>query len=918
MSESFRKQVQAYRRAAGYSQKQLAHILGLNPSVLSHKLNESDGMRLTHPEIKQIVKALATWQAIHTRSQVVELLELSGVPTGLITPEEWKQPPLNHLEGGTTTHFAVTPATGQTALTNLPVPRTPLLGRQALLHPIVHQISSDDTRLLTLTGPGGVGKSRLAIEVGRQVATIFADGVVFVPLAQLNEPSLVPSAIAQALQLRVHAQSTPIETLKSFLPTHRLLLILDNYEHLLEAAGVVGELLAVALHLKILVTSRAVLNLYGEYQIAVPPLPLPALQTPLTTERAIQEPAIALFVARTRAVRGDFAVTPENVQAIAEICVRLDGLPLALELAAASSRLFAPKALLQRLNQRLPLLPGRAEDISDRQKTLHETISGSYDLLSEGEQQIFERLSIFPAGARVEAIESLIPTLDVPAGISTLLDKSLIYQKEGQDQQVRFTMLETLREYAVARIEANNEIIAVRRQQTQYYENWVEPLTAQLNSTTQALVLEQLEAEHDTIRALLSWSMNDLPLAALRIGGALAYFWQLRGHAREGYEWLYQALQIPLPANATTDEQSVYARALHGIGVLAYLLGDYERARYRLGEALALRRILQEPKAIASTLKNLGNVYWDESHLHQAQELYQEALVYAHQAEDPDEIAGTLNNLGSLLWQMDDLPRAKKYLTEALTLLREIGNKSRTAMTLSNLGIVVLKLGEMDRAGVYYLESLALFRELSDYQGLSATLNNMSELALHKGDYRQAEQYARESLDIRRRINYRWGVASTQLNLGSALLFQGQWGQALVALQEAQTIFRDLGDRAKLAIVLEYLGVTTLRIGDSQGALRYHREALALSRILEDEFGVASSIACIAAVFAAQGNFYEAARLWGATHAFWATSNRTLLHAQQQRFLPELTTVRAASDPAHFQQAWDEGVADTATILALL
>jgi predicted ATPase/Tfp pilus assembly protein PilF/transcriptional regulator with XRE-family HTH domain len=918
MSESFRKQVQTYRRDAGYSQKQLAQVLGLNPSVLSHKLNESDGMRLTHPEIKQIVKALVTWQAIHTRSEAVELLELGGVPKGLITAEEWEQPPLNNLEGTIPTQPTIAPATGQVPLTNIPSPRTPLLGRQALLHQIVHQITPDDTRLLTLTGPGGVGKSRLAIEVGRQVATIFADGVVFVSLAQLHEPSLVPSAIVQALQLRVHAQSTPLETLKTFLPSRHLLLILDNYEHLLEATGVIGELLAVASYVKILVTSRAVLNLYGEYQIAVPPLPLPALQTLLTPERAIQEPAIALFVARTRAVRGDFAVTPENVQAIADICVRLDGLPLALELAAASSRLFAPKALLQRLNQRLPLLPGRAQDVSDRQKTLHDTISWSYDLLSEEEQQIFERLSIFPAGATVEAIEALIPTLDVPAGISTLLDKSLIYQKESKDQQVRFTMLETIREYAVAQIEAKNAMGKVRRQQIAYYENLVETLTPQLNSATQAQVLEQLEAEHDTLRAILSWSMKELPLAALRIGGALAYFWQLRGHAQEGYEWLYQALQIPLPANATTDEQSVYARALHGIGVLAYLLGEYERARYRLGEALTLRRTLQESKAIASTLKNLGNVYWDESHLHQAQELYQEALAFAHQAEDPDEIAGALNNLGSLLWQMDELPRAEKYLTEALTLLREIGNKSRTAMTLSNLGIVVLKLGELEHAGVYYLESLALFRELSDYQGLSATLNNMSELALHRGDYLQAQEYAEESVELRRHINYRWGVASAQLNLGSALLFQGEWGQALMALQEAQTIFRDLGDRAKLAIVLEYLGVTTLRIGDSHGALRYHREALALSRILEDKFGVASSIACIAAVFAVQGNFYEAARFWGAAYAFWAASSRTLLPAQQQRFLPELTTARTVSDPARFQQAWDEGVANTSTILASL
>jgi predicted ATPase/Tfp pilus assembly protein PilF len=916
MTTSFRTQVQSYRRDVGITQKQLAHALGLNPSVLSHKLNESDGMRLTHPEIKQIVKLLATWQAITTCTQAVALLESATLKSSAFSAEEWAQPPLKSLEGTLPAERAAVQADPgiKPSSRTVPAPTTPLLGRQTLVAEITARFCTSETRLLTLSGPGGVGKSRLAIEAGRQLASTFTDGVVFVPLAQINDPALVPSAITQALHIRGHAQSTPLEDLKTYLPPRHLLLILDNYEHLLTAAGLVSELLSIAPLLKILVTSRAILNIYGEHQVVVPPLPLPNLNQPLVPESASREPAIALFVARTRAVRGDFSLTPENVQAVAEICIKLDGLPLALELAAASGRLFAPRALLQRLNQRLPLLPGRAEDVSERQKTLNDTISWSYNLLEAKHQRLFELLSIFPGGATVEAAEALAPTPhDVAGGISELLDKSLIYQREGKDQQVRFTMLATIREYALAHIQGMD---ALRAKQSTYYASLTETLTPQLTGAHQGEAADTLDVEQDNLRAVLAWSVANAPLTALRLGGLLTYFWQLRGFAREGQGWLQQALLHPLPANAAPLEKAIYAQALHGMGVLAYLLGEYDRARYHLEQALTLRRTLRDPKAIAATLKNLGNVAWDQSDLDRAQEFYEEALAMAHQSEDGEEIAGVLNNLGSLLWQRDDLVRAEHYLTEALTMWRDLQNKGRMAMSLSNLGIIVLKQGKIERAGVLYAESLALFREIGERQGESGTLNNLSELALHQGNYPLAQQYGEASLAIRRDINYRWGIASTLLNLGSAFLFQQEIGKALVALQEAQGIFRDLGDRAKLAIILEYLGVTTLRAGDVEGALTYHREALGLSRELGDDFGVASSVACMAAVFAMQGKSDQAARYGGAAHAAWEHMGRPILPAHQQRFLPELTSARTQSDPAEFEQAWAEGAATFERLIA--
>ncbi len=918
MATSFRNQVKAYRRDAGIPQKQLAHALGLNPSVLSHKLNESDGMRLTHPEIKKIVKLLATWQAITTRQQAAELLESANLKISTFSAEEWVQPPLKGLEGTfPAEHAAVQKSTRVSSPTvTLPAPTAPLLGRQTLMDQIVDLFRTPGIRLVTLSGPGGVGKSRLAIEVGHRLSETFSDGVVFVPLAQLNDPALVPSAIAEALNLRGSARSTPLDDLKSYLPSRHLLLILDNYEHLLAATALVSDLVSASPRLKVLVTSRAVLNLYGEHQVVVPPLSLPDLTQALTSENMNREPAIALFVARTRAVRGDFLLTAENVQAVAEICVRLDGLPLALELAAASGRLFTPKALLQRLNQRLPLLPGRAGDVSERQKTLSNTISWSYTLLEATQQRIFEALSLFPGGATLEAAEAMaFAPYDVASGISELLDKSLIYQREGKDQQVRFSMLETIREYVLAQIQGIDEL---RSRQSSYYIRHTGELTGQLTGVRQGEAADAFEAEHDNIRAVLAWSVINAPFSALELVGSLTAFWQLRGYAREGQGWLQQALRYPFPANATLFENAIFAGALHGYGVLAYLLGEYDPARYHLEQALILRRALCDPKAIAATLKNLGNVAWDQSDLEQAQAFYEEALAMAHQSEDAEEIAGVLNNLGSLLWQRDDLVRAERYLTGALTIWRDLQNKGRMAMSLSNLGIIVLKQGNLGRAGVLYAESLALFREIGERQGESGTLNNLSELALHREDYSLAQKYAEASLAIRRDINYRWGMASTLLNLGSALLFQKEIGQTLSALHEAEGIFRVLGDRAKLAICLEYLGITTLRAGDPEGAFPYHREALELSRALDDRFGVASSAASIAAVFAVQGKIEEAARYWGAAHAAWMQTGRMLLPAHHQRFLPELTLARSRSDPIAFEQAWAKGAATAEDLLASL
>ena len=454
--DEFRARVQAYRRAIGITQQQIARELGLNPTVLSHKLHATDGMRLTHQEVKAIVRLLAARQAIIRCSQVVDLLDLMDLKPSLFDEGEWASPPLNALEPDA----RVTPAPPSfsvlTTTAALPSPLTPLIGREALITSLCERLSDPAVRLLTLTGVGGIGKTRLALEIAHRSEAYYPDGVTFVPLSGISDAGLVGFEIATRLQLRrAPSEAALMQMLKDALAQKAMLLVLDNFEHVLAAAPLVAELLQSADRLSVLVTSRVVLNLYGEHQVRVPPLELPDLQQDADApDRLLEQPAVALFVARCQAARRDFALTEANARTIAEICVRLDGLPLALELAAARCRLFSPAALLQRLDQPLALLSGGAVNMPQRQRTLRDTILWSYSLLDAAEQDLFCTISAFPGGCSVEVLELVadLPTSNEDAVIdllTSLLGKSLIDQRELPTGEIRFTMLETLREFGI-------------------------------------------------------------------------------------------------------------------------------------------------------------------------------------------------------------------------------------------------------------------------------------------------------------------------------------------------------------------------------------------------------------------------------------------------------------------------------------
>jgi predicted ATPase len=467
------------------------------------------------------------------------------------------------------------------------------------------------TRLLTLTGPGGCGKTRLAVQVAATASSDYADGVHFVSLAPITELGLVVSTIAQALGVREQGSRPLLDGLQDLLREKQLLLLLDNFEQIISAAPVVVELLVVAPALKVLVTSRASLHLSGEHEFAVPPLSLPDLQDLPPLDRLTHFEAVHLFIERAQAVQSDFALTKENAAAIAAMCHHLDGLPLAIELAAGRIKLFPPQALLPRLRNRLKLLVGGARDLPSRQQTLRGTIAWSYDLLEEPEKRLFRRLAVFVGGCTLETAEAVCNAdrglgVDVLDGVTSLVDKSLLKQEAQADGEPRLLMLETIREFGLERLAESGEAEAMRRQHAAFFLRLSEEAYPKMLSAEQSTWYRRLEVEHDNLRAALRWTLESQEAQmGLRLAGALFAFWRSCNHSREGRSWLEQVLAQP-GAKAPTAAR---AKALFGAGTMAFFQGDFPAARQLLEESVMVGQELGAAgmRNLAHALTTLGH-----------------------------------------------------------------------------------------------------------------------------------------------------------------------------------------------------------------------------------------------------------------------------------------------------------------------
>jgi predicted ATPase len=667
-----------------------------------------------------------------------------------------------------------TTTSARLVVSNLPVAGTPLVGRDQDVAAVTELLRRPDVRLVTLAGIGGTGKTRLSLEVGSVLTPDFGN-VLFVDLAPISDPTLVGSAIAEALGVGEARDQPLLETLRARIGNDEMLLLLDNFEQVIEAATFVAELLGIAPGLKVLVTSQATLHVRGEHEYPVPPLALPDPATGDLGSLA-QSASVALFVDRAQSVRPDFELTEENAAAVAEICVHLDGLPLAIELAAARVKLLPPQAMLSRLERRFELLTGGVVDLPERQQTLRNAIDWSYDLLNEPEQAMLARLGIFVGGCSLEGAEGVC---GAPYGLgmgevidllASLVDKSLVRQLEGSSGEPRFGMLETIREYALARLEERGESEVLQQRHAQHFLELAEAAEPELVRAGQATWIQRLDEENGNIRAALAWSLRTGEVElGLRMAGSLVRFWSIRGHMSEGRRWLTDAMQ-----RASGLPPAVVAKAYYAAGYSALGQGDYVQAKPFFEESLVLAREGADVRLEAASLQQLG------------------FLVMARGAylEDADERAGQLAE-------------------RSLELARTVGDKVTASGALNLLADRATSRGRDTEAMQLFEEGLALRRELGDKRLIANSLLNLGRTELARGHYGRATQLLEEGLGLARELRDTWSMSVALVNLGRVQLFEGSPDRAQALFLEGLRLAKDRGDKRVGAECLQGIAAAT-------------------------------------------------------------------------------------------------------------
>ena len=687
------------------------------------------------------------------------------------------------------------PRPSESGTSNLPVQRTAFIGREQEATALRELLSRVDVQLVTLTGPGGIGKTRLALQVAAEASAEFPGGVCFVPLSAVSDPSLIASTIGQALGIREAGNQSPQERLKEYVSGlgRPMLLLLDNFEHLVSAAPVITQLLTTGPKLKVAVTSQAPLHVYGEHEFPVPPLALPDLKSIPPLEVLSRLPAVVLFVERAKAVKREFALTRENAPSVASICARLDGLPLAIELAAARIKLLSPSAMLARLESRLNLLTGGARDLPTRQQTLRSTVDWSYSLLNAAEQTLFRRISVFTGGCTLEGIEAVCDTkgdlgLDVLDGMASIVDKSLAQQVEQVDAETRFFMLSTIREYALERLVESNDESSARRAHAAYYlvlaEEGAEDVVAHPEW------LDRFEVEHDNFRTALDYLIRTGDAEwGLRLGAALFRFWETREHLTEGRDAIARLLAL----EGTATLPKLRARLLFAAAVLAGGLGDYDAARQLFEDSLETCLELNDNRGVAVALNALAVNARDRGDLAAASLLFDRCVAIWKDSGDWENIARALSNLANVMKLQGEYAQASSLYDECLTMFRKAGDGAGVAWTLNYQGDVAREKADLAAARSFCERSLAAFRELRDGWGIASALSDLASLSCDLGNDAEARRLYGLSIQMFQELGHKRGIARALECLAVSAAAQSNAVQSLHLAGAAAALRQRLG-----------------------------------------------------------------------------------------------------------------------------
>ena len=651
--------------------------------------------------------------------------------------------------------------------TNLPRQPTALIGREDDLAGLRDLLAQEKTRLVTLTGPGGVGKTRLALATAADSLETFPDGVFLVALAGFEDAALLLPEVAAVLGVREGGGLSLEESVHVYLGGKRLLLVLDNLEQLKPfemASEVIAKVLDAAPTVRVMATSRAPLRVRAEREWPVDPLATPDPEVNLGEETALAAlattPAVALFSERARAVSPGWELTAANASDIAEIARRLEGLPLAIELAAVRVRDSTPADILRRLGGALDLLEAHTGDRPDRQQTLRAAIAWSHDLLRVEDQAAFRRLGVFSGGFTLEAAEQVLaetpdPWIDALDAVSVLVEQSLIRTEEDLQADTRYRMLETVRAFALEKLEESGEDSEVRGAHARWIEAFSRDTDKYVIGPSSGEWLERLEREHDNVRSAIAWAIDSDPAdLGLRVPESIWRFWQIRGHYAEGRRWLERALAAGQGASET-----LRALALDGLGGIAWRQGDLVAAARAFEESLAIWRAKGDRRGLGGTLTNLGSVIELQGDLDRAEALQEEALAIFRELGDPLRLATALNNLALVIWNKGDNQRATTLLEESAAIKRKEGNRVGLASSLNNLGMLAVEAGDLDRARAYMEETLAIDRELGDPGGIADSLGNLAGMIAQTGDVARAAALDAESLEMRRDLGDRLSMA---------------------------------------------------------------------------------------------------------------------------------------------------------------